>query len=69
MKEQYSCEYLIRRKDTQNTVWRYLESFHKKWDLEFCAVEPALMGGLFGTVDPLSIRTEGVLTGRAGQPG
>jgi len=69
MKEQYSCEYLIRRKDTQNTVWRYLESFHKKWGLEFCAVEPALMGGLLGMLDPLSILTEGVLTSRAGQPG
>ena len=59
----------MRRKDNQNVVWRYLESFHKKWGLEFCAVEPALMGGLFGMVDPLSIRTEGVLTGGAGQPG
>lgn len=31
-------------------------------------VEPALVGGLFGKVDPLSTCTENVLTDRAEQP-
>ena len=46
-----------------------MEGVHKKWGLEFCAVEPALMGGLFGKVDPLSIRTEGVLQAGLGSRG